>query len=196
LNLKRSTVQNSGLEVVLINTPPGNEGELGLAALPGREKEFLESFMKSVEYAKAANCSKIHIMAGNLPDESDETKKICKHVLIGNLKVASEILTAENMTGTIEPINKKISCPRYFYSTPEEAFSILQIVAKDNIMYQCDLYHLQIEKGNLSRFLENNIEKIGHIQIAQVPGRHEPDSDGEINYDFVFKVLKNSGREA
>ena len=99
------------------------------------------------------------------------------------------------MVGMIEPINTKISVPRYCYSTPSEAFQILDLVNRDNIKYQCDLFHLQIENGNLTRFLLENVSKIGHIQVAQVPDRHEPDSPGEINYNHVFETLKKAGYE-
>lgn len=190
-----AAVQQSKVKLVLINTPPGNEGELGLAAVPNREMDFLNGLKTAIEYAKAGHCSRIHIMAGLLPDGDDsaETKEAYRAVFVKNLRMASELLRAENMIGLIEPINKRISAPRYFYSTPEEAFDIIAAVDRDNIKYQCDLFHLQIEHGNITKFIEQNVSRIGHVQVAQVPDRHEPDTPGEINFPFVFDALRKAG---
>lgn len=191
----RAAVSASSMELVLLNTPPGGKGDLGLAAVPNRSDEFLSGLQLAIDYAKAGGCSMIHIMAGLLPegDVSVETRANYRQQFISNLQAASDLLKNENMTGLIEPINTRVSVPRYCYSTPEEAFDILSAVNRDNIKYQCDLFHLQIEHGNVARFLQNNVDKIGHIQVAQVPDRHEPDSEGEMNYDFVFGILRKAG---
>ena len=78
----------------------------------------------------------------------------------------------------------------YFLNSPSEAFDIISELNVDNLSYQCDFYHLQVQHGNITRFLEENIKRIGHIQIAQVPSRNEPSSSGELNYDFLFNALK------
>uniref|UniRef100_A0A4W6ENG3 Hydroxypyruvate isomerase (putative) n=1 Tax=Lates calcarifer TaxID=8187 RepID=A0A4W6ENG3_LATCA len=88
----------------------------------------------------------------------------------------------EGVTGLIEPINTRITDPRYFLDSPHQAAGILEKLGKPNIKLQMDIFHWQIMDGNLTQ---------KHTQIAQVPGRNEPDSAGELNYNFLFNTLEN-----
>ena len=119
--------------------------------------------------------------------------------MVQNLCNAVILLEEADLIGNLEPINSHISAPNYFLNFPQEALSIIdeveKLTGKNRLVYQCDFFHLQVQHGNITRFLENNIDKIGHIQIAQVPGRNEPDTDGELNYSFLFQTLQRYNLE-
>ncbi|XP_034439969.1 putative hydroxypyruvate isomerase isoform X1 [Hippoglossus hippoglossus] len=208
----------AGVEVVLINTPPGKlptgsfrggerpasgpyasrdvkAGDLGLGAVPGREAEFRQGLVIAIEYAKALDCKRIHLMAGRIPVGSHR-KAVVKEmeaIFVQNLTYAADILSKEGITGLIEPINTRITDPRYFLDCPHQAAVILGKVGKPNIKLQMDIFHWQIMDGNLTQNIKKYFPIIGHIQIAQVPGRNEPDSAGELNYNYLFNTLENYG---
>ncbi|XP_050933165.1 putative hydroxypyruvate isomerase isoform X1 [Lates calcarifer] len=119
----------TGVEVVLINTPPGdvNAGELGLGAVPGREAEFRQGLDQALKYAKALNCRRIHLMAGRVPVGTNRmaVAKEMEAIFIQNLNYAADILSKEGVTGLIEPINTRITDPRYFLDSPHQAAGIL-----------------------------------------------------------------------
>ncbi|XP_069378747.1 putative hydroxypyruvate isomerase isoform X2 [Paralichthys olivaceus] len=187
----------AGVEVVLINTPPGDvkAGDLGLGSVPGREAEFRQGLVMAIEYAKALDCKRIHLMAGRVPVGSQRTAvvKEMEAVFVQNLTYAADILSKEGITGLVEPINTRITDPRYFLDCPHQAAVILGKVGQPNIKLQMDIFHWQIMDGNLTHNINKYFPIIGHIQIAQVPGRNEPDSKGELNYNYLFKTLENNG---
>merc|ERR1719285_336273 len=181
-------VNLANVKIVLINTPLGsNKGDMGLASVPGRKADFRADLEKTIEYAKAVNCPAIHIMVGNVTLFSHDQHR---QTLIDNLKMAESLLAQHNIKGHLEPINTHISAPKYFLKTPSEAFSIINELNSTQFTYQCDFYHLQVQCGNVTRFLEENIARIGYIQISQVPNRNEPDSPGELNFEWLFGQLK------
>ncbi|XP_018551864.1 putative hydroxypyruvate isomerase isoform X5 [Lates calcarifer] len=185
----------TGVEVVLINTPPGdvNAGELGLGAVPGREAEFRQGLDQALKYAKALNCRRIHLMAGRVPVGTNRmaVAKEMEAIFIQNLNYAADILSKEGVTGLIEPINTRITDPRYFLDSPHQGETLLKKLGKPNIKLQMDIFHWQIMDGNLTQNIHKYFPIIGHVQIAQVPGRNEPDSAGELNYNFLFNTLEN-----
>lgn len=185
------------VEVVLINTPPGDveAGECGLGSVPGRETEFRQGLDLALKYAKALDCKRIHLMAGRIPVGSHrvDVAKEMEAIFVQNLKYASGVLSKERITGLIEPINTRITDPRYFLEGPHQAAAILEKVGKPNIQLQMDLFHWQIMDGNLTQNLQRYFPLIGHVQISQVPGRNEPDSPGEINYNYFLNLLENLG---
>ncbi|XP_026179177.1 putative hydroxypyruvate isomerase isoform X1 [Mastacembelus armatus] len=195
----------TGVEVVLINTPPGNikAGDLGLGAIPGREAEFRQGLDLALKYAKGLDCKRIHLMAGRVPEGSQRTTvaKEMEAVFVQNLKYAADKLSKnvvkcqwcpqEGITGLIEPINSRITDPTYFLDSPHHAAAILEKVGKPNIKLQMDVFHWQIMDGNLTQNIQKYFPIIGHVQIAQVPGRNEPDSAGELNYSYLFITLEN-----
>ncbi|XP_051929837.1 putative hydroxypyruvate isomerase [Hippocampus zosterae] len=194
----RRAKDDHDLEVVLINTPPGDvtAGELGLAAVPGREEDFKRGLDQAIEYARALDCKRIHLMAGRIPAGADGGKAVIQEmeeVFVRNLNYAAKMLSKEGMTGLIEPINTRLTDARYFLSSPHDAATILGKVAKDNIKLQMDVFHWQIMDGNLTQNMRRYLPLLGHVQVAQVPGRNEPDSAGEINYDYVFSTLETLG---
>ncbi|CAG0917533.1 unnamed protein product [Notodromas monacha] len=183
-------LETAGVEQVLINSPPGNldVGELGLAALPGREKEFLQSLDLSVKYAKILKCSRIHIMAGKSTNESST----CDETYMKNLRLAVPVLENAGITGLIEPINPW-TIPKYHLSSYDHAVKILRGIDSSALKLQLDVFHLQLISGNITRTITDLLPMIGHIQIAQAPHRGEPDTPGEIDYSYMFKLLEDLG---
>lgn len=184
----------TGVELVLINTPPGNlrAGDLGLGAVPGREQEFRQGLEKAIEYAHALHCKRIHLMAGRVPLGSNraEMAKEMESIFIQNLEYAADLLSKRGIIGLIEPINTRITDPAYFLDSPHQAADILKRLGKPNLMLQMDVFHWQIMDGNLTQNILNYFPLIGHVQIAQVPERNEPDTPGEINYSYLWSVLE------
>lgn len=185
-----SAKESNKLQQVLINVKTGNvqEGELGFAALPGKREQFLTSFNESLKYAKALDCKIIHIMSGVVQKKTGEHRE----VLESNLRHIVPILESEGITGVIEPINP-FSVPNYYLDNYEEAIDIIKKISSSSLKLQLDIFHLQQIKGNLSRNIKQFLPHTGHVQVAQVPDRNEPNSDGEINYGYIFKLLEKEG---
>lgn len=181
-----------GLEQVLFNLPPGDwaAGERGLACLPGRRGEFAESVELALDYAVQLDCRRLHCMAGLRPAGHAEAELEATYV--ANLRHAADRLATIGATVTIEPINSRIDMPGYWLDGIAQGFRLLRAIDRPNVKLQYDIYHAQIIAGDLARTLEAHLADIGHIQIADNPGRHEPGS-GEINYPFLFDLLDRLG---
>ena len=184
-------LKEAGLKSALFNMPPGNwaAGERGIASLPGREEEFMAGVHKALEYAKAMGTPTIHAMAGLFPEASD--RELHRAVFVDNIALAAKALSGQGLTLVIEPINTR-DMPGYFLNTQAEAHAIRKEIGASNLKVQMDFYHAQIMEGDLSMTFRNNFEGIGHIQIASVPDRHEPD-EGEVNYPHLFRLLDELG---
>jgi len=185
-----------GLAQVLINTPPGNlsAGERGLGALAGREGEFAASIDTALAFAQALSCARMHVMAGIMPEGLDAARRAASRAtFVDNLRRAADEAAKRGVALTIEPINTR-DLPGYFLTTQAEAHAIREEVGAANLAVQMDLYHAQIVEGDLSEKLRRWLPHIGHIQIAGVPGRHEPDR-GEIDYRHLFALLDELGYE-
>lgn len=187
----RVKLEESGLEQVLFNLPPGNwdAGERGLAALPGREEEFAKGLDLALEYAAELDCRLLHAMAGIVPADAD--RKACEDVYVRNLALAAKKASEDGRTVLIEPINTR-DIPGYFLNYQRDARRILERVGADNLKLQLDLYHCQIMEGDLAMHIREYLPVVGHIQIAGVPERHEPDI-GEVNYVYLFELLDTLG---
>lgn len=185
-------LRDAGLQQVLFNLPPGDwaAGERGIACLPGREKEFAAGVEQALAYAEALGCRRVHCMAGLRPAGVDEARLTATYV--ANLRHAADRFAALGASVLIEPINSRIDMPGYWLDDVGRAFSLCAAVDRDNVRVQLDLYHAQIIQGDLARTIAANLDRIGHIQIADNPGRHEPGS-GEINYPFLFALLDRLG---
>ncbi|MEO9163173.1 MAG: 2-oxo-tetronate isomerase [Casimicrobiaceae bacterium] len=178
------------LEVVLINAPPGNwsAGDRGLASLPGREHEFTASIANALQYAQALGCTRIHVMAGVLPQDADDAERERRmRTYLRNLRFACDEAAAQGVTILIEPINPR-DVPGYLINTQAQAHSVRSEIGTSNLKVQMDFYHAQIVEGDLTEKVRRYLPHIGHIQIAGVPDRNEPDA-GEVNYGYVFKLL-------
>ncbi len=182
-----------GLQQVLFNTPPGDwaAGERGLACLPGREAEFREGIGKALTYAAALNCPRLHVMAGSLP--AGAARDAYYPTYISQLRWAALEAVKQGVDLLIEPINTR-DIPGFFLNRQDQAHQVLADVGASNLKVQMDLYHCQIVEGDLAIKLRQYLPTghVGHIQIAGVPQRHEPDL-GELNYPYLFSVLDALG---
>ncbi len=181
----------SGLETVLFNMPPGDwkAGERGIASIPGREAEFRESVDHAIVYALALKAPRIHTLAGCPPAAADKQK--CRDVYVANLRYAARKLQDHNRTLMIEPVNTR-DIPGFFLNRQDDAHDIREEVGEPNLKVQMDFYHAQIVEGDLSMTFKKYLPHIGHIQIASVPERQEPDL-GEVNYAHIFDLIDASG---
>ncbi|MDH4018848.1 MAG: hydroxypyruvate isomerase family protein [Xanthomonadales bacterium] len=189
----RSALDSNGLSQVLFNLPPGDwdAGERGLAALPGREVEFRKSVSTAIRYAEVLDCPRLHAMAGLKPESADADA--CFETYISNLRYAAKELATVGKTLLVEPINPR-DIPGFFLNHQEVAREVIKRVDEPNLKVQFDVYHCQIVQGDLTRSLEAQFPHIGHIQIAGVPDRHEPDI-GEVNFPWLFDKLDDLGYE-
>lgn len=176
---------------VLFNMPPGDwaAGERGMAALPGREAEFREGVERALEYATAMGTPRLHAMAGLMPSGAPRDRY--RQTYIANLRHAAREAAKRGITVLIEPINPR-DMPGYFLNTQAEAHAICAEVDEPNLKVQMDFYHAQIVEGDLAVTFRKYVDNIGHVQIAGVPDRHEPD-DGEVNYGYLFGLLDELG---
>lgn len=180
----------NGLEQVLFNAVPGNwdAGERGLACLPGRQAECLAGVEKALEYAVVLGNRRIHFMAGIVPDSLN--RAVAHEYYCQNLSRAAALAAQAEVTLLIEPINP-FDMPGYFLTTQQQAHQLIDLLNLPNIKVQMDLYHCQIVEGDLSRKLATYLPggRVGHVQIAGVPHRHEPDN-GELNIAYLFDLLR------
>ena len=185
-------LQSADVEQVLFNLPPGDwaAGERGLACLPHRQGEFAESVEQALDYAMVLDCERVHCLAGLRPAGCDEA--MLETTFVANLRHAADRFATIGATVMIEPINSRIDMHGYWLDDVGKGFRLLQAVDRSNVKLQLDLYHAQIIQGDLARTIEANIDHIGHVQIADNPGRHEPGS-GEIHYPFLFDLLDRLG---
>jgi len=179
-------LERHGLTQLGVNTPQCPES--GLAALPGRERDFDAAFTRALDYVVAIGGRAIHCMTGCVPPEQ---RPAAETVFIRNLSRAAEDAAKANIMLLIEPINPR-DRPGYFLSRVEHAAAIIGKVGAPNVRIQFDFYHVQIISGDLIRRFEKHLPVIGHVQIAAVPTRGEPD-EGEINYPAVFEAIDRSG---
>ena len=185
-------LQAARLEQVLFNMAPGDwaAGERGLACLPHRQGEFAKSVEQALDYAMILDCERVHCMAGLRPAGIAEAE--LEATYIANLRHAADRLATAGVTVMIEPINSRIDMPGYWLDDINKGFRLLQAVDRSNVKLQLDLYHAQIIQGDLARTIEAHLPQIGHIQIADNPGRHEPGT-GEIHYPYLFDLLDRLG---
>ena len=179
------------LNQVLFNLPPGDwdAGERGVAALPGRESEFLEGLERALEYARILKCPTLHVMAGVPVGGTSHDEAL--EVFVENLQLACDAAACQATTIVIEPLNTR-DVPGYLFSRSDQASQIIDKVGRNNIGLQLDLYHCQIMEGDLENRIKNLSNIISHIQVASVPNRNEPDS-GEVNYPHLFKIIDEIG---
>ncbi|CAM2151678.1 MULTISPECIES: 2-oxo-tetronate isomerase [Paraburkholderia] len=187
----KARLEENGLAQALFNAPPGDwaAGERGLAALPGREDEFRRGIDKALDYARVLGNRKLHVMAGIVA--SEDTRAQQRELYLKHLDYAAQAARGEGITILIEPINTR-DMPGYLLNRQDDAHAICAEIGAANLQVQFDCYHCQIMEGDLAVKLKRDIARIGHIQVAGVPERHEPDS-GEINYPWLFSLIDELG---
>ena len=183
--------RGAGVEVVLHNLPAGDaaKGDRGLTCLPGRVSEFREGVDKAIEYAKAVGCPRLNTLAGVAP--ADTAKEKLRETLIENLRYAADKLKAAGLTLLTEPCNRR-TIPGFFLSGSKDGIEIIDAVRAPNLLLQYDIFHMQIVEGDLAKTIERLLPRIGHMQLADVPDRHEPGT-GEINFDFLLPEIDRLG---
>jgi hydroxypyruvate isomerase len=181
----------NGLSQVLFNCHPGDwdAGERGIASLPGREEDFKRSIESALHYASILGNKRLHVMAGVMPSGQDHANR--RGIYLDNLAYAAEQAKPLGITMLIEPINTR-DIPGYFLNRQDDAHAICREVGASNLQVQLDLYHCQITEGDLVMKIKRDIAGVGHMQIAGVPQRHEPDI-GEVNYSYLFGLIDELG---
>ncbi len=181
----------AGLGVVLFNLPPGDwaAGERGLACLPDREADFVESVERGLIYAEALDCPALHLMAGIPPAGMDRAEALALYT--ERLRHAADRAADHGRTILVEPLNDR-DMPGYLLRTTTEAAQAIAAAGRPNIGLQLDLYHAQIMEGDLTTRIRRLAGLTRHVQIAGVPDRHEPDS-GECDPHHLLRVLDGTG---
>jgi 2-dehydrotetronate isomerase len=178
----------AGVQLLGINTLPGEvaSGDFGLAAVPGREAAFEQHFQVALDYARAAGGTSIHVLAGVVADGPAS-----RTTLVGNLRGAAAEAERAGVTLLLEAMNGR-DRPGYFYSTVERVAEIIDAVGSSRVRMMFDCYHVGVEQGETIARLEAMMPLIGHIQIAAVPSRAEPD-EGDLDYAEVFAAIEKLG---
>lgn len=189
----------NNLSQVLFNAPPGGtdyagitqawdvDGSKGTACIPSREAEFKAGVALAMTYAEALNCPRIHLMAGLIPDGI--TREEAQATYINHLRWAAGEAAKAGLDVLIEPINTR-DIPRFFLNRQDHAHDVIGQVGAANLKVQMDLYHCQIVEGDVATKIRKYLPggNVGHMQIAGVPERHEPDI-GELNYPYLLSVI-------
>ena len=187
----QSLLEQNKLKQVLFNLPAGDwgKGDRGIATDPKRVDEFCKGVDQALGYARVLGVERINCLVGKLIDGVSYEEQW--QLLVQNLRYAATKLAEDKRTLLIEPLNT-YDLPSFFLSTTQDGLKLLDEVDADNLKLQYDVYHMSKMEGNLTETINSNLQKIGHIQIADNPGRHQPGS-GEINYRFLLNELDRMG---
>ena len=184
-------LQQNNLQQVLFNLPVDEwaEGVRGIACIPGREQEFQENVSRGLAYAKTLQCPRVNCLAGLTPEggEADQVRA----TLVHNLRFAADEFAKEDITLLVEALNSR-DIPGFHLVGSKETVDLISEVDRANVKFQYDIYHMQRMEGELIGTINELNQSIGHIQLADNPGRHEPGS-GEINFANLFKAIDGSG---
>jgi len=187
----RQRLDDTGLQVVLFNISPGDyaAGDRGVLSHPHRRADFRRSFQEALTYAQHLLSPRIHVMVGNrLPDVAHSAQF---DTILENFAWAAPLAAAAGVTLVVEPLNATDQ-PAYFIHSTLDGMAVVRAVNHPHVRLQYDVYHAQMTEGNLITTIKTHFPYIGHIQISDVPGRHEPGT-GEINYPAVFAALEELG---
>lgn len=181
-------LETHGLRQVLFNAYAGDwdGGERGFACLAGRQEDFQASISQALDYAQTLGCPRIHVMAGIGAATPDAEARY-----VANLQYAADRAAALQIEVMIEPINAR-DMPGYFLGSVNQALDLLERIDRPNVRLQFDYYHAQITSGDVTMLMRRCLDRIGHVQIASVPDRNEPDT-GELDYAYVLQELDAAG---
>jgi len=187
----KARLDATGLKAVLHNLPAGDwdGGDRGIACDPARVAEFRAGVARGVAYATTLGVPQLNCLAGKAPAGADDA--LLRRTFVDNLRFAAAALHQAGLRLLVEPINR-YDIPGFYLQRTAQALSVLDEVGAPNAFVQYDIYHAQRTEGELAATLAQHLARIGHIQIADNPGRHEPGS-GEINYRFLFQHLDRIG---
>lgn len=180
-------LQDHSLTQVLFNLSAGNfaTGDRGMACHPSKQAQFLQSVDQALDYASALDCQRLHVMAGLIPPEG--LSPAVHQCYLDNLRLACALAKPHGVTLLIEPINTR-DMPGYYLNYQQQAHDVVAAVGATNLQVQMDFYHCQIMEGDLMTRLKSHLASIGHVQIAGVPNRQEPDA-GEVAYIAILQAL-------
>jgi len=183
--------RDAGVQVVLHNLPGGDaaKGDRGIACQPARAGEFREGVERAIEYAKAAGCPRLNALAGVAP--SGVAPELLFETLVENLRFAAGKLAAAGLTLLTEPANRR-TIPDFFLCGSRQGIEVIDAADASNLKLQYDIFHMQIVEGDLARTIERLLPRIGHMQLADVPDRHEPGT-GEINFEYLLAHIDRLG---
>jgi hydroxypyruvate isomerase len=183
--------REAGVQVVLHNLPAGDaaKGDRGIACQPARTGEFREGVDRAIEYARAAGCPRLNALAGIAP--AGVAPELLFETLVENLRYAAAKLEAAGLLLLTEPANPR-TLPGFFLNTSQQGIEVLDAAGAANLKLQYDIFHMQIVEGDLAKTIERRLARIGHMQLADVPDRHEPGT-GEINFDFLLPHIDRLG---
>jgi len=184
-------LQQHRLTPALFNMPAGDyaKGDRGMAALPGREAEFMAAAERALTLARATGCTRIHALAGIWPEGRPKAEG--EETYVANLRRAAELMAPHGISVLIEPLNSR-DTPGYFLNASGDALRVIARVGRANLSLQFDLYHCQIMEGDLARHVRALAGRFAHVQIAGVPDRNEPDI-GEVNFPYLLDLLDETG---
>ena len=187
----KQRLNDAGIAQALFNAPAGDwaKGERGTCSLPGRSEEFRAGVLKALDYAGELGNTRVHVMAGLLPVDADRAAR--RDLYQANVAWAAEQAAGRDIAIVLEPINQR-DMPGYLLSYQQDALAVIDAIGASNLLVQFDCYHCQITEGDIAMKLRAMFELIGHVQVASVPGRNEPDGQ-ELNYPYVFQVLDELG---
>jgi hydroxypyruvate isomerase len=178
------------LRWVLFNAPPGHAGERGIASLPGRERDFDAGIELAARYAQAGQVPRVHVMAGLLPSGADRARHL--QVYVQSLVRAADRLAQSGIQVMVEPINTRVDVPGYLIDGTALALECIERAGRANIQLQYDVYHMHIMEGDVLPAIARLLPRIGHIQVADHPGRHEPGT-GEIDFAQILPGINALG---
>lgn len=189
-SLQQYLKQNK-LQFSLFNAPAGkwDEGERGFAAIPQYKERFKNSVSQALDYAVALNCPRVHIMAGRL--QKDNPLTFCDETFIENIRYAADLFSGYGIDVLIEPLNPRDNS-NYYLCDFHKAIKLIRLIQRDNVKLQFDFYHAQIIHGDVSTLFQRYFAHVGHIQIASVPYRNEPNT-GELNDNYLFNIIEQKG---
>jgi hydroxypyruvate isomerase len=190
----RERLDRHGLPMVLFNLPAGDwaRGERGIACHPDRVDEFRAGVAQAIDYARVLGVTQVNCLAGIRPEGVDEAR--IRETFVENLRYAAGMLEAVGIRLMMEMINTR-DVPGFYLSSTQQALAIRESVGSGNLFLQYDVYHMHVMGEDLVRMIETNLEVIGHIQIADTPGRNEPGT-GNITFTYLFSCLDGMGYEA
>jgi hydroxypyruvate isomerase len=186
----RSACESRGLELLGLNTAVGDasKGDSGLAAVPGRERDFAAAMQQSIAYCVATGAKMIHAMAGVV---TPAQREVATGVFKRNIRSAAEAAAENGLTLLLEPLNARDK-PDYFYAGTDRVVELIGEIDRPNVKLLFDIYHCGVSEGDILKRLERHMPVTGHVQIAAVPSRGEPD-EGEIAYDRVLRAVDALG---
>jgi hydroxypyruvate isomerase len=187
----KGRLREHGLTQVLHNLPAGDwaAGERGIACLPDRVEEFEAGVGKAIAYATALECNRVNCLAGILPKTVDPGA--ARETFVRNLRYAAPRFEAAGITLLIEPINTR-DMPGFFLSSTRQALDVIDDVASKNLSVQYDIYHMQTMGEDVAATIEEHLSQIAHLQLADVPGRHEPGT-GDIDFGTLLTHIDRIG---